>query len=69
LRLLDHRYRTVTFDARGRGKSGTLETCSFAADLDDVTALKPREIRALRAAHTCSIDDPNEQKPDAKLVR
>jgi pimeloyl-ACP methyl ester carboxylesterase len=36
---LDPRYRTVTFDARGRGKSRRSKTYSFAADLDDVAAV------------------------------
>jgi pimeloyl-ACP methyl ester carboxylesterase len=39
LRRLDPDYRTVTFDARGRGRSGRSRTYSFAADLDDVATV------------------------------
>jgi len=36
LRLLDGRYRTVTFDARARGRTGMSTDYSFAGALDDV---------------------------------
>jgi pimeloyl-ACP methyl ester carboxylesterase len=39
LRRLDPDYRTVTFDARGRGRSGRSTTYSFAADLVDVATV------------------------------
>jgi pimeloyl-ACP methyl ester carboxylesterase len=39
LRRLQPGYRIVTFDARGRGKSGRSKTYSFAADLDDIAAV------------------------------
>lgn len=39
LKLLDTRYRIITFDARGRGRSGRAREYSFAADLQDVAAI------------------------------
>ncbi|WP_163506878.1 alpha/beta fold hydrolase [Fodinicola acaciae] len=39
LRELGGRYRTITFDARGRGKSGPSKDYSFVGALDDVSAV------------------------------
>ncbi|MFF9815041.1 alpha/beta fold hydrolase [Streptomyces sp. NPDC014006] len=36
LQRLVGRYRTVTFDARARGKSGRSSDCSIRADIDDI---------------------------------
>ncbi len=39
LRLLQRRYRVVTYDTRARGRSSTSNDYSFAANVDDISAV------------------------------
>lgn len=39
LELLGNRYRVVTYDTRARGRSGTSNDYSFAANVDDISAV------------------------------